>query len=109
MGNVVLTLPRAFAGRTGLRPSVSGGLGLIHAAARDQLAVFPYRLSLWGMNVGADAVGPLSDRVGLRFDVRYFRNVRGVPQDELEVPVTIGEPVRLRYWTASIGLVIVRR
>lgn len=109
MGNIVLTTPRAWATRTGLRPSVFGGIGLIHAAARDQLAVFPYRLSLWGMNVGGDAVGFLTERIGVRFDVRYFRNIRGVPQDELEVPVTVGEPVRLRYWTASIGVVISRR
>ena len=105
MGNVVLTTPRAW-NRYGLRPSLSGGLGLIHAAAKDQNDVFPFALNLWGMNVGGGAVGFLSDRVGVRFDLRYFRNIKGVPLEDLEVPVTLGEPVRLSYWSASIGVVI---
>ena len=54
------------------------------------------------MNVGGGAVGFLSDHVGVRFDLRYFRNIKGVSQEDLEdFPVTLGEPVRLRYWTIA--------
>ena len=105
MGNVVLTTPRAW-NRYGLRPAISGGLGMIHAAALDEREVLPFSLNLWGMNVGGGAVGFVSDRVGVRFDLRYFRNIRGVPQEDLQPPVTVGAPVRLRYWTASFGVVI---
>lgn len=105
MGNAVLTIPRGW-NRYGLRPFVSGGLGLVHASKTDQRNVLPADLNLLGMNVGGGAVGYFTDRVGARFDLRYFRNVRGVSQEDPEVPPTLGgEPVRLRYWALSIGVV----
>jgi hypothetical protein len=103
MGNVVLTIPRSW-NRYGLRPLLSGGVGLIHAAAEDQGDVLGYSLNLWGVNVGGGAVGFVSDRVGLRFDLRYFQNISGVPDEQLPV-LTLGEPLRLRYWTATFGVV----
>ena len=106
MGNAVLTTPRSW-NQYGLRPSLSGGVGLIHAAAEDQLRVSPYSFNVWGMNAGGGAVGLLSDKVGVRFDVRYFRNLTSLPEAEL-VLVTLGRPVRLSYWTASIGIVFSR-
>ena len=104
MGNVVLTIPRSW-NRYGLRPMLSGGVGLIHAAAEDQLDVLSYSLNLVGVNVGGGAVGFVSDRVGLRFDVRYFQNISGVPDEDLP-RLTLGEPLRLRYWTATFGVVL---
>ncbi len=105
MGNVVIATPRHW-NPYGLRPSVSAGLGVMHAAADDQLQVLPYTLNLLGMNVGGGAVGMLSDRIGVRFDLRYFRNIKGVAPEDLDVPVSVGEPVRLRYWTLGFGVVI---
>jgi hypothetical protein len=105
MGNIVLATPRNW-NRYGLRPSLSGGIGLMHASEEDQLQVIRYRVNLLGMNVGGGAVGFVSDHVGVRFDLRYFRNIKGVPQDDLEFPVTVGQPVRLRYWTIGFGVVI---
>jgi hypothetical protein len=103
MGNVVLATPASW-NRYGLRPSLSGGLGLIHAAAIDQSDILPFNLNMLGMNVGGGAVGFLTDHIGLRFDLRYFQNLTG-SADDLEVPVTFGEPVRLHFWTASVGIV----
>jgi hypothetical protein len=105
MGNFVLATPRHW-NQYGLRPALSGGIGLMHASAEDQLHVIPYRVDLLGMNLGGGAVGLLSDHVGVRFDLRYFRNIKGVPQQDLEFPVTGGQPVRLRYWTIGFGVVI---
>ena len=106
MGNVVLSTPRSW-NRYGLRPSVSGGIGLMHASEEDQLQVIRYRVNLLGMNVGGGAVGFVSDHVGVRFDLRYFRNIKGLSQEDLEdFPVTVGQPVRLRYWTIAFGVVI---
>jgi hypothetical protein len=106
MGNVVLATPRSW-NRYGLRPFVSGGLGSIHASHDD--TELPVRINVLGMNVGGGAVGFVTDRVGLRFDLRYFRNVRGVSDENRELAPTIaGDPVRLRYWTLSLGVVIKR-
>ena len=106
MGNAVLTIPRAW-NPYGLRPFLSGGIGLLHASRTDAQNLTPVDLNLLGMNLGGGAVGFLSDRVGLRFDLRYFRNIQGVNPEDLEVPVTlpVGSPVRLRYWTISAGVV----
>jgi hypothetical protein len=103
MGNAVLAMPRAV-NRYGLRPFVSGGLGVLHVSHDDPF--LPVRVNLLAMNVGGGATGFLTDRVGLRFDLRYSRNVRGVgPDDDLAPVATAGEPVRFRYWTGAIGVV----
>ena len=77
----------------------------MHASEEDQLQVIRYRVDLLGMNLGGGAVGFVSDHVGVRFDLRYFRNIKGVSQDDLDFPVTGGQPVRLRYWTLAFGVV----
>jgi hypothetical protein len=58
-----------------------------------------------GMNVGGGAVGFLTDRTGVRFDLRYFKNVRGIDLEERGEPISVG-PVQLRFWTLSFGVVI---
>ena len=100
MGNVVLTTPRSW-NEYGLRPFVSGGIGLLHATATDALDITPVNTSLLGYNVGGGAVGFLNDRVGLRFDLRYFSNLK--PSDDPEI--AIGR-VHLSYWTGSVGVVL---
>jgi len=97
MGNIVLTTPRTW-NEYGLRPFVSGGVGLLQAVHND--LQLPVRENLLGYNAGGGAVGLLTDRVGLRFDLRYFSNLR--PTDESSV--AIGR-VCLHYWTGTIGVV----
>ena len=99
MGNVVLTTPRRW-NEYGLRPYVSGGIGLLHASAMDALEFLPVDANLLGYNIGGGAVGFLTDRTGLRFDLRYFSNLK--PSDEPQI--AIGR-VQLSYWTASVGVV----
>lgn len=100
MGNVVLTTPRRWA-QYGLRPFLSGGLGLLHASFTEfpPLDVFPVSENLLGYNVGGGATGFITDRTGLRFDLRFFSQLR--PGDE--GGIAFGR-VRLRYWTASVGV-----
>jgi hypothetical protein len=109
MGNVVLTAPRRLT-EYSLRPYVSGGFGLIKPYVRlastsgtDPLPSVD--LNLAGYNIGGGAVGFLSTRTGLRFDLRYFSTIR--PTEHEGVP-TIEERVRLRYMTASVGIVFRR-
>jgi hypothetical protein len=99
MGNVVVTTPRSW-NEYGLRPFFSGGIGLLHASAKDALELQPVDTKLWGYNVGGGAVGFLTDRTGLRFDLRYFSNLR--PSDDPDIAL---RRVHLSYWTASVGVV----
>jgi hypothetical protein len=97
MGNVVLTTPAQW-NQYGLRPFVSGGVGLINA--RQRVAGLPYNINMLGYDVGGGAEGPLSDHTGLRFDLRFFRSLRAPEQ----AGISLYSP-SLRFWTASVGFV----
>jgi hypothetical protein len=100
MGNVVLTTPRNWT-EYGLRPFVSGGFGLLQAASDNE--VLPVNSNLTGFNVGGGAIGFLSNRTGLRFDIRYHSTLKVSD----EGPLGFGE-VHLRYVTATVGIVFRR-
>jgi len=99
MGNVVLAAPQGW-NEYGLRPFVSGGLGLMHASQRTTSPVFPIDQNLLGYNVGGGAVGFINDHTGLRFDLRYYSSL-----SRTDEAVALG-PVRLRYWTGTVGVVL---
>ncbi|HJR59293.1 MAG TPA: hypothetical protein VJ813_07845 [Vicinamibacterales bacterium] len=99
MANVVLTTPRRWT-EYSLRPFVSGGLGLMHVAKDDQL--LPVNLNLAGFNIGGGAVGFLTPRTGLRFDLRYHSTLRATEETS-----SFGK-VQVRYVTASVGVVFRR-
>jgi hypothetical protein len=104
MGNVVLTTPRAW-NEYGLRPYVSGGMGLLSVYALDQSNFLPARGNLLGYNAGGGAVGFLTDRVGLRFDLRYMSTTPHGRESSEELLTIDGERVRVHFWTATIGVV----
>jgi hypothetical protein len=100
MGNVVLAAPLAW-NEYGLRPFISGGLGLLHAAVADKQDIVSFNRNVLGYNVGGGAVGFLSNRAGVRFDLRYIGN--------LERPEELLSPtgkLHLRFWTGSLGIVL---
>lgn len=99
MGNVVVTIPRAWS-EHGLRPFVSGGFGLLHVAQEDPLDLFPIRRKVLGYNVGGGAVGPLTDRTGIRFEARRYSYVRSAEPQGVSF-----DRENLSYWTATVGVV----
>lgn len=99
MGNVVVAAPRSW-NEYGLRPFLSGGLGMMRSSSDDVSQLLPLRLTRLGYNVGGGAVGFLSNRAGVRFDVRYYRMQ---PQEDFDLAFGVA---RLSFWTASIGVVI---
>jgi hypothetical protein len=101
MGNVVVTLPQRWT-EYGLRPFISGGLGWMHASSIDDSELLPVKVNVRGVNVGGGATGFLTNKTGLRFDVRYHSTL-----NRLEGATTLGA-AHLRYMTASIGIVIRR-
>ena len=98
MGNVVLTTPASWS-EYGLRPYASGGVGLLHASQTQAANVFPISSNLFGFDVGGGAVGFITNRTGLRFDLRYFSTLR---RDEKGF--AFGR-VRLSYWNFGVGVV----
>ena len=104
MGNVVLTTPRSW-NEYGLRPYLSGGLGLLRATQVDQGDLQTFRRNIPAYNLGGGATGFLSDHTGLRFDLRYTANLYN-QDDPLALDPATGLNVRrLHFWNASIGVV----
>ena len=102
MANVMLTTPRRWT-EYGLRPYVSSGFGVLRASHSNSLNVSTLEVTLPAFNVGAGAIGFLSRRTGVRFDVRYFSTMQRTER--------IGQafgPAYFGYMTASLGLVIRR-
>ena len=102
MGNIVLTAPRRWT-EYFLRPFVSGGIGWLHTSTTEiRRNLAPATANVVGFNIGGGAIGFFTPRTGVRFDVRYYSNLE--PTDD---PPAFGD-VRLRYMTASIGIVLRR-
>jgi hypothetical protein len=108
MANAVLTTPRRWT-EYGLRPFVSGGFGVLHSTETFEdpsvtpVDLFPVDAGMAGFNIGGGAVGFLTKRTGVRFDLRYYSSLHDTDKGFMAIGLA-----RLHYMTASIGLVIRR-
>lgn len=98
-GNIIIAVPLSIT-QYSLRPYLIGGLGLIRAKSDvpDDVALFAVSENLFGVNVGGGAIGALSDRTSLRFELRNFTNLGGE-----ESAVGFGR-ARLSFWRATVGI-----
>jgi len=99
-GSVVVGVPKSRTIYT-LRPYVLGGLGVVHAEYVDFLGLKP-TLTRPAVDMGGGVTGFVSDRVGLNWDLRYFRSVGGdtdLQRDSLSQK-------RLSFWRANMALVV---
>ena len=103
MGNIVVTTPRRWT-EYSLRPFVSGGFGAIKVSKTEVKPVFSFNSNLPGFNIGGGAIGFLSKRTGIRFDLRYYSSLARSDEGD---DVSFG-PVHIRYMTASVGVVLRR-
>ena len=104
MGNVILGVPIGGQSGLGIRPYVAGGIGLMRSRA-DSPQDFLGELDRndLGFNVGGGVTGFFTDRIGIRGDIRYFRQLRDAEPDENDVlDVTVGS---LHFWRGSVGVV----
>lgn len=97
-GSVIAALPLSVT-RESLRPYVVGGLGLLHATTEDLISL--NESGDWlGLQLGAGAVGMVSNRAGVRFDLRHLR--------ALSRDLTLrGERTsKLSFWRATFGVTL---
>ena len=102
MGNLMVTAPRRWTEYT-LRPFVSGSFGLLNASRTEVADVFPTTVNMSAYNIGGGAIGFLSARTGVRFDLRYYNSLGSSDPNA----ACLG-PCQLRYMTASVGVVLRR-
>jgi opacity protein-like surface antigen len=98
MGNVVLN------GRVGGRSRLyaSAGAGLLQSHVNDTNDFFDVNRNDWGANAGGGLIVGVSERVGVRGDIRYFRNL-GDHEPDNEFDLNFG---KFSFWKASGGLSI---
>ena len=97
-GNVLAALPLSVT-RESLRPYVTGGVGLLRANVEDLIGL--NEAGNWfGMQVGAGAMGFLTNRTGVRFDLRYARTFS---RDN----TLLGDrQAKLSFWRATVGVTL---
>jgi hypothetical protein len=101
-GSVIVAVPQRVTGYS-LRPYLVGGVGLIHSGINYD-DVFPtIDDNSLGLNVGGGAIGFLTPRTGVRFELRHFRTFDREP-NELSLEVL----PRLSFWRFTVGVVIRR-
>ena len=98
-GNVVIAVPKAIT-RDSLPPYVISGLGLMHARVTTQAGLLNTSSNLLGLDIGGGAIGFISPRAGVRFELRHFKNLSNDSG-----AVTIGG-TRLSFWRLTAGLVL---
>jgi hypothetical protein len=98
-GNVVVAMPRTLAQYT-LRPYVVGGAGLMHIRL-DSAGGLQTLSNLQAMDVGAGVTGFLTRRVGVSWDVRYFRSI-----DRTREQGASFTSEHLSFWRANMAVVI---
>jgi opacity protein-like surface antigen len=80
MGNVIVGIPIGGTRGGGVRPYVTGGVGLIRTQI-DGGRLFPLSSSSstnqTGFNIGAGVMGFFADHIGIRGDLRYMRAFSG--------------------------------
>lgn len=97
-GNVIAAMPLSVSGDS-LRPYLLGGLGLIRVTQDDQIRLLEDDRSL-GLQLGGGAIGFITNRAALRFDLRNVRTLsRGTA-------ITGERDWKLSFWRASIGVAI---
>jgi hypothetical protein len=101
-GNVIVAVPQAITGYS-LRPYVIGGIGVMRANVQGTFGpANSFDSNLMAMNVGGGALGMLSNRTGVRFEVRSFRNLKS----DSSTTTLLGGSTRIRFWRATVGVVV---
>lgn len=101
MGNLIVGIPVGGTSGAGIRPYVTGGLGLIRTNINGGLTSSTSN-NEFGYNLGAGLMGYFADHVGVRGDLRYFRNFQDSGSNN-PLNLNIGT---FHFWRASLGLVL---
>jgi hypothetical protein len=98
-GNIVVAAPRRLT-QYSLRPYFTGGGGLMRIHSEDVFGVVPVSQTLPGMDVGGGAIGLLTSRVGVSWELRRFQTLGGTTQDGA---TSIGRQ-QLSFWRATMAI-----
>ena len=102
MGNLIVGVPIGGTHGAGFRPFVTGGVGLIRTQIDGgTIATVSQSNNEFGWNAGAGAMGYFNQHVGIRGDVRYFRNFSGDAFSFNNI-----DAATFHFWRLSAGVVL---
>jgi hypothetical protein len=100
MPALVIGIPVGGQSGPGIRPYVLAGAGLLRRDL-DFTTIDTLSRNDWGYTVGGGVMGYFSDRVGLRGDLRYFRNFK---VDDIDITGVDFERGTFNFGRASLGV-----
>ena len=107
-GSLIIAMPRSIAQYT-LRPYFVGGGGILRLRSVDGRApvsgLFAIDETLGAIDVGGGVNGFFNERVGVGWDLRYFRSVGGEVTRDPNVTID-GLAKQLSFWRANMALVL---
>jgi len=105
MGNVIVGVPVGGTHGAGIRPFVTGGVGLLRTQIDGgTVANVSSSNNQWGWDLGAGAMGFFNDHFGLRGDLKYLRGFENLATGNQVVDLNGSN--QLHFWRADIGVVI---
>lgn len=98
-GNLIVGVPVGGHGAQ-IRPYAVGGVGLIRTNVQDVGNFFDVTTKNdFGFDLGAGAMGFITQNVGIRGDVRYFRGFRGTDTNNVGLGLS-----GFNFWRGSVGV-----
>jgi opacity protein-like surface antigen len=94
MANVILSTPRG-----AFRPYATAGIGMLKTFVDGPDDAFDVDRNALGFNLGGGVFGFFTNRVGIRGDLRYFRQMTEADDDRLDFDVTA-----FRFWRGTVGV-----
>jgi opacity protein-like surface antigen len=104
MGNVIVGIPVGGQRGGGFRPYFVGGIGLLRTNVEQSLAALEPDRNAFGFDVGGGANIYFADHVGIRGDVRYFRQFSAADSNNA-IGIVLGKGT-LDFWRGTVGLVL---
>lgn len=103
-GNVATAMANLIVGAPSgsFRPYASGGIGILKSKVDDAGQFFERIDSTdLGFNAGAGVMGFFSNNAALRADIRFFRSMRDVDPDGIDL-----ELGQFKFWRGTIGVTL---
>jgi opacity protein-like surface antigen len=101
MVNAVIGVPIGGDSGAGIRPYGTAGIGLVRQRVDEAIDVFDADNNSLGFNIGGGIMGMFTDTVGIRGDLRWFRQFRNEGDDLGELDFDLSG---LSFWRGTVGV-----
>lgn len=100
MANLLVGVPVGGQTGVGVRPYFAAGAGLMRTRVERAAELFDVDNNDWGINLGGGVMGFMTDHVGFRGDLRYYR---GFGEDESNERIDF-DLSDFDYWRGTVGV-----